>query len=130
MKDYLTLWADGLIKQNPLPLRKTITVTGERNQHLGPIWQKATVQLKVEPASSFEVIDAVPVDAELHSFGYPDWVVLGLLDVLMVAFSAPLKTLRVILEKAEYDPVDSSPAAFRQAGRDAGRKIIEALREP
>ena len=128
MKDYLKLWAEGLLREKPLSLKSRLSVTGERNQHLGPRWEFAKVQVSLEPAASFEVVEAVPPSDELRQYGYLDWAVLGLLDVLMVAESAPLSGVRVILEKAEYHPVDSSPMAFRQAGRDAGRKIIAALR--
>lgn len=47
----------------------------------------------------------------------------------MVAESAPLKNIRVIVEKIEPHAVNSSQMAFRHAGRDAGRKIIETLRK-
>jgi hypothetical protein len=127
VKNYLKLWAEGLLKQKPLPLKSRLNVVGERNQHLGPRWEFAKIQVSIEPASSFEIVDAVPASEELRQLGYPDWVVLGLLDVLMVAESAPLSGVRITLEKAEHHPVDSSPMAFRQAGRDAGRKIIAAL---
>ncbi len=129
MKDYLTLWGKELQEQYSFPVDRTVIVVGERDRHLGPRWEKAKVQVTVEPATVFEVIDAAPDDKELQKFGYPDWVVFGPLDVLMVAFSSPVRNVRIILEKAEYDPVDSSAMAFRQAGRDAGRKIIEALRK-
>jgi hypothetical protein len=33
--------------------------------------------------------------------------------------------VRIMIEEAEYHDIHSSPMAFRQAGRDAGRKIIE-----
>ena len=128
MKDYLKLWAEELPKLGSITLKSKITVTGERDQHLGPRWEFAKIQVSIEPAPSFEVVDAVPANEELRQFGYHDWAVFGLLDVLMVAESAPLTNVRVILEKAEHHPVDSSQMAFRQAGRDAGRKIIAALR--
>ncbi len=129
MIDYLKLWADGLLTRRSLTLKSKITVVGERNQHLGPRFEFAKVQMSVEPASSFEVVDALPANEELRQLGYPDWAVFGLLDVLTTAESSPLTNIRVILEKAEHHPVDSSQMAFRQAGRDAGRKIIESLRK-
>ncbi len=129
MTDYLKLWTDGLLKRSSLTLKSKITVVGERNQHLGPRWEFAKVQVSVEPASSFEVVDAVPANEELRQLGYPDWAIFGLLDVLVVAESAPLTNVRVTLEKAEHHPVDSSAMAFRQAGRDAGRRILEALKQ-
>jgi hypothetical protein len=130
MKNYPKLWADGLLASKPLPLNRRITVLGERNQHLGPRWEFARIRVSIEPAPGFEVIDVVEADVKLRQLGYLDWAVLGLLDVLMVAETAPLTGVRVILEKAEHHEIDSSQMAFRQAGRDAGRKIIAALRQP
>ena len=129
MKDYLNLWPQELQKLRSLGLKSKITVIGERNQHLGPRWESAKVQISIEPAAHFEVIDSAPPDELARREGYLDWAVFGLLDVLMVSESAPLKDVRITIEKVEHDNVDSSRMAFRQAGRDAGRKIIESLRK-
>jgi translation elongation factor EF-G len=45
----------------------------------------------------------------------------------MFAKSGPLFKVCVVLEEVWYHEVDSSWQAFRHAGRDAGRKIIEAI---
>jgi hypothetical protein len=129
MTDYLKLWVDGLLKRTSLTLKSRVTVVGERNQHLGPRFEFAKVQVSVEPSASFQVVDAVPANEELRQLGYPDWAIFGLLDVLVVAESAPLTKVRVTLEKAEHHPVDTSAMAFRHAGRDAGRRILEALKQ-
>lgn len=128
MKDYLNLWHQELLQLGSLTVKSKITVTGERNQHLGPRWEFARLQVSVEAAPRFEVIDAVPGKKESTHPNYLDWAVFGLLDVLMVAESAPLKNIRITLETLEDHAVDSSPMAFRHAGRDAGRKIIESFR--
>jgi hypothetical protein len=129
MKDYMTLWTEGLPKRSSLTLKAAINVTGERDKHLGPRCEFAKVKLSIQPASTFEVVDSMPEDQELRKLGYPDWAIFGLLDVLMFADPSPLHKIRVVLEKAEYHRVDSSPIAFLHAGRDAGRKIIESLKE-
>jgi hypothetical protein len=129
MKDYLKLWQQELLKLNPLALKSKVTVTGERNKHLGPRWEIARIQITVEPAPDFEVVDVHPDNQEARKEGYLDWAVFGLLDVLMLAESAPLKNIRIILEKAELDAVNSSCMAFRHAGRDAGRKLLQIARD-
>jgi hypothetical protein len=123
MKDFLKLWANGLITVRPLPIAGRVTVTGERDAHLGPRWEFARIRVTVEPSAGFEVVDAVKGSAEMRKFGFPDSAIFGLLDVLMVAGAAPLSSVRVILEQAEVDPVNTSASAFREAGRNAGRKI-------
>ncbi|HEY1421933.1 MAG TPA: hypothetical protein VGF20_00655 [Candidatus Acidoferrum sp.] len=89
----------------------------------------ARVQLKLSPASNLEVVDNVAERGELERFGvgWPDAVAFGLLDVLMLAEPGPLYKVSVSLEKAWYHEVHSSFMAFRHAGQDAGRKVIESL---
>jgi hypothetical protein len=128
MKDYLNLWQQELLKLNSLTLKAKVTVIGERNKHFGPRWEMARIQITVEPAPNFEVHDEYPGNQEARQEGYLDWAIFGLLDVLMLAESAPLKNIRVILEKAELDPVNSSCTAFRHAGRDAGHKLLQIVK--
>ena len=127
MNKYLHKWIDNLVDRESSEVDRSCTVQGERNKHLGPMWQFARVEVSVEPSEQFEVADLVEPRAELAELGYPDWVVFGILDVLMIAESAPVKNVRITLRKADHHPIDSSPMAFRQAGRDAGRKILDAL---
>jgi hypothetical protein len=51
----------------------------------------------------------------------------GLLDTLMTTDLGPLRNVRVTLERVWYHESDSTRNAFRNSGRDAGRKIIDAL---
>jgi hypothetical protein len=129
MKDYLKLWQQELLKPNSLTLKSKITVMGERNEHIGPRCEVARIQISVEPAPSFEVIDLYPGNEEARKEGYLDWAVFGLLDVLMLTWSTPLRNIRVILEKAEVDAINSSCMAFRHAGRDAGRKLLQLVKD-
>jgi hypothetical protein len=129
MKDYLSLWADGLPNQPSRVLSVPITVLGKRVRQFGPRAEFAKVQLTVHPSDSFEVIDRVAERSDLEKLGvgWPDCAIFGLLDVLMFAEFGPLFNVRVVLEEVWYHEVDSSWLAFRHAGRDAGRKIIEAI---
>lgn len=128
MKDYLNLWQQELLKLHSLTLKSRVTVSGERKKNLGPRWEIARIQITVEPAPGFEVVDGYPDNQEARQEGYLDWVVFGLLDVLMLAEPTPLKNIRIILEKAELDPVNSSCMAFRHAGRDAGLKLLQIVK--
>ena len=133
MKDYLSLWAEGLPNQDSRLLSAPITVLGKRVRQLGPKGEFAKVQLTVHPSDSFEVMDRVAERSELEKLGvgWPDCVIFGLLDVLMFTKFGPLFKVCVVLEEVWYHEVDSSCQAFRHAGRDAGRdagrKITEAL---
>jgi elongation factor G-like protein len=127
MKDYLTLWAEGPSDEDARTLAAPVTVIGEWNH--GSKSEFAKIQLTVQPAKDFDVVDAVEHKNELEKLGvdWPDPVILGLLDTLMNADSGPLRNVRVTLERVWYHELDSTWNAFRNAGRNAGRKIIEAL---
>jgi hypothetical protein len=86
------------------------------------------VSAAFEPNDEFVVVDQVPHDDELAKMGYPDWFMYGLLDILMTSEAMPLTNVKVMLCEAKYDKVDSSPRAFLEAGRDAGRKLREVLK--
>lgn len=129
MKDYIKLWQQELLKPNSLILKSKVTVIGERNEHIGPRCEVARIHVSVEPAPSLEVIDIFPGNEEARKEGYLDWAVFGLLDVVMLTWSTPLRNIRVILEKAEVDAINSSCMAFRHAGRDAGRKLLQIVKD-
>jgi translation elongation factor EF-G len=132
MKDYLSLWAEGLPnQQSSRRLAAPITVLGEWMKQLGARGEFAKVELTVHPSKSFEVIDRVAERSELEKLGveWPDCAIFGLLDVLMVTKSGPLYKVCVVLEKVWYHEVDSTYQAFRHAGRAAGQKIIERIED-
>jgi hypothetical protein len=131
MKDYLSLWAEGLPNQQSRRLAAPITVLGEWIRQLGARGEFAKVELTVHPSESFEVIDRVTERSELEKLGveWPDCAIIGLLDALMVTKSGPLFKVCVILEKVWYHEVDSTYQEFRHAGRAAGQKIIESIED-
>ena len=125
MTEHLTLWDEGPPDNSRRILTAPITVVAE--WILTSKSEFARVELTVEPANTFEVIDRVPWKEELEKLGvgWPEPVILGLLDVLMKP--EPLRNFRVILDDAAYHDIDSTADAFRSAGREAGRKILEAI---
>jgi hypothetical protein len=131
MKDYLRHWADSILETRSEILAEPVTAVGEVDRHLGPRWEFAKIQLTAYPSESFQMQDATPQREELERLGirWPDCIVFGLLDVLMLREYLPLYNLRVVLEQAWWSEVDTSENAFRRAGRDAGRKLIEAMKE-
>ena len=130
MKNYLELWVGGLLQRNSVRLQQGITIVGHRDKHLGPRSEFARVVMTINPAEEFDVVDNVPCRNELESLGvaWPMGVVFGLLDVLMFSGFGPLYKIKVTLDDAAYHDVDSSENAFREAGRDAGRNLIEVVK--
>ena len=82
-------------------MRSKFTLIGETNHHLGPRLDFARVQISIETAAQFEIIDVAAANVEERQAGYVYWGVLGLLGVLRLADCAPLKSLRVTVEKIE-----------------------------
>ncbi len=83
----------------------------------------------VEPSDAFEVVDEISDKANLAEFPYDDRVITGLLSVLMTAGYSPVINIKVTLKELKIDPIESSLAAFEMAGRDAGRKILETMKQ-
>jgi hypothetical protein len=111
-------------------LKVPVEIVGTRDQHMGPRWEFAKIRLSVEPADIFDVqIGPLPKAADLEKKGYLDAAIMGLLDVLLTTESLPLRDIRVTFIEAEEHPVDSSQMAFRHAGRDAARNLLQAVNE-
>lgn len=127
MTDHLQLWFDYLRRRHQSTLPSRIEVTGIYDKHTGPAWPRAGVRLIAEPSDTLEVIDEVENRDSLADFQHPDYIVFGLLDVLMSP-SSPLLKIRIIIQEVMVDPVETNRIAFLMAGRDAGLKILEAAK--
>ena len=80
MKGYLTLWAEGPSDEGSRTLTAPVTVIGEWNRASESEFAK--VQLTVQPAKEFDVVDAVEQRSELEAMDveWPDPVIFGLLE--------------------------------------------------
>ncbi len=125
--NYLTKWFDEVQSRHSMSLSSSVTVSGVRDQHMGPRWERAKIEVRAEPAASFDVRFGPDIDQSDTTRMFLEAALFGLLDILLVYRTYPLRNVRITLTRCEIDPVDSSQMAFRQAGRDAGMKIISAL---
>jgi Elongation factor G, domain IV len=105
-----------------------VRVSVTHDQHLGPTWERAGLVLEVGPADEFTV-ELVGEQAGGDEREYANAAALGFLDVAMVSTPFPLRDVRVRVVELSVDPVASSQMAFRKAGRQAARKVIEELRK-
>jgi len=129
MKNYIQLWTENLLARKSFQLQGTFDIVGERNAHLGARCEIAAVRLTIRPAESFQVyVHELSNYDEVAANGYLDAAVFGILDVLVLGANYPLTEVAIVFRTLDVHPVESSISAFRQAGRDAGRKIIEAMR--
>jgi hypothetical protein len=127
--DYIQRWFDALRERHRATVPARIEVVGQVNNHGDPNWTKVVARIVVEPADAFEVIDEVPDQNELSGFPYADRIVTGLLSILMTAYYSPILNVRVTLKELKIDPIEAALAHFEMAGRDAGRKLIEAMKQ-
>jgi hypothetical protein len=130
MKDYLSDWAKNVLGRTSLNLKQSVEVEGIRNQHLGGRWETARIRIAAKPHDHFFVtLDSLINKQELDKYSYLDWAVMGILDVLLVSEAYPLKNVSIDFLEAEIDPVHASQMAFRHAGRDAARKLLQAVKD-
>ena len=66
--------------------------------------------MTLSPAEELDVVDNVPCRKELEALGvaWPQCVVFGMLDAVMLAEFGPLYKIRITLDDAAYHEVDSS----------------------
>lgn len=115
-----------------MSLTEALEVEG-RHRRITNHGQYGSIHVRAEPSDDFLVafspeitaLHTADVDARLFS----ESAIFGLLDVLTFGDDLPFLNHRVTLLNMDMHPVDSSRIAFRRAGRDAGRKILEAAKE-
>lgn len=126
--NYLEKWASEVIKRPPLEIKKEIIVEGIQKKHLGPRLEYAIIELKVEPSNCFEVEFSENLKTlDNNTKEFIEEAIYGILDVVLVAKSFPIKNIKINFLSVDIHPVDSNKMAFRNAGRDAGQKIIEKI---
>jgi hypothetical protein len=114
-----------LVERRSAKLSRAVRVEGIREAHLGPRCEYGRVVVEAEPATQFAIsFPKEPLSANGEVFARS--AVLGLLDVLLTADPFPLHEVALRIVEIQVHPVDSTVVAFRRAGRDAGRKVLEA----
>ena len=128
MKPILEQWLTDVASRQAARLNQSGLVEGVRVKPLGPRSDYAKVTVAFEPASQLEVDCSAANRSELEADGYLQGALFGLLDVLLTNGTYPLRNVKLTITTAEIHPIHSSQMAFRWAGRDAGTKLLEAIR--
>ena len=124
----LPAWTDHLRTARGAELPRAFRVEGKREAHPGAMLQVASVVFHVEPADDVTVRVDVPVpDDDPTLLHYAQYAVYGFLDVVMTRPYYPLRKLRLVVAELRVDPISSSLAAFRYAGREAGSHLLAQL---
>lgn len=95
---------------------------------MGPRWERASASVRAVPSDRFQCTVAGAEEISKEEKDYAEWFLFGVLDVLVPHDEIPIANTNLIVSDVVVHPVDSSRRAFRHAGRDAGRKIIDALK--
>ena len=124
---YVEGWKDSILNTHHLSIASEVSTTGEINQPLGGRWRVAKIEVLVEPAPSFCVSCEMeePLTRQMEREGFLEHAVYGMIDILATAQLSPVLRLRIRFVGAAIHPVESTPVAFRLAGRDAARRILD-----
>jgi hypothetical protein len=88
----------------------------------------ARIEFLLEPSDELEVVVQVAsIDASEEKQQLIQEAIYGFLDVVMMAEPYPVKKMRITVVGAEFDPVSSNLMAFRLAGRDAAKKLLDEM---
>lgn len=112
------------------PLRAVVRVAG-RFERITSKRLFGAIVVVAEPAAELSVEFELNTDQMRRQEGYGKHgflgpVAFGLLDVLLIEMPYDILGARLrVVDLAEH-PVDSVPFAYRMAGRDAARRILDA----
>jgi translation elongation factor EF-G len=123
--DHLRYWSEEVMTRTSARLRGSHRAAGQYDPTTGPRRQYAKVEFLVEPAEEFEVVAEAEGVEDSRDSEHSDWAVLGLLDIVLIAWPQPLRDIKVTVTDIDYHPLWSSRMAFRMAGREAGRKLVK-----
>ena len=122
----LEAWYRDLVVRRSSTLPHSVQVEGLRRKHLGPRSEYARVVFEAVPADEFAVSGpAVPLSDECLDLLRS--AIFGFLDVVLTAGRGPLRNVALRVVEVDCHPIDSSSMAFREAGRDAGRKLLQEI---
>lgn len=125
--NYLAAWQQNVVSRPSLRLREAVELETLREANLGPRWEWAKIKVRAEPSEQLEIFIKLAVEQpHFLEYGYIDAAIFGLLDTLLLAAQSPLTKVRLTLIELHDHEVDSSQNAFRMAGRELGRRLIES----
>lgn len=128
MVDYLDIWQQERAALRSPELPSSLEIIGRFKGALGAHLEPASVRFAVASAECFEVVDLAPFDTDLQSAKYPDYFILGLLDVLMAENPDLPNRIRITLQAVDCDKVMVAPLCFRIAGREGGLNLLYHLK--
>ena len=126
--DYIRRWFDSLFVFNrdyDRAISPPVSAVGNFNKNLGGMFVRATIELTVYDSETFEVAEACEVASE-EERTFLEAGIFGFLDIVLLTYYFPKEKIRITVNRIEVHPVGSNRWAFREAGKDAGRQIVDA----
>jgi hypothetical protein len=120
-------WFEDLMQRRSAVVPRTVKVEGIRAAHTGPRLEYGRIVVEARPASVFSAEWSVDVGRGADDEEFIRAAVFGVLDVVLGAEPYPLKNVAVRVLEIEAHEIDSSRMAFRRAGQDAGRKLLNEI---
>jgi Elongation factor G, domain IV len=126
--DIYNKWFEDLMQRKGRKWKGIIRVQGEGKRY-GPTTWFAKVILEFSPSNEFEVGNLLePGLAKIaYNEEWYDFIIYGVLDILLVSQLEPIKDLKLTICQIEYNETESNSMAFRLAARNAALKALEVF---
>jgi hypothetical protein len=121
-------WFENLLRSKGISPTGSITVEGRIDKHVGPQMVFAEIKVAIGVSQEFSVFNEVEMTDDLIAEKFPEYVIFGILDVLMTSDLVCTDRLQLTIKGVKTSPIDTSPLVFREAGRDAARNFLLALK--
>jgi len=125
--NFIKDWFDNIESKTSGGWNKTITVIGECRRHTGPSIWFASLEVEFAPNSQFEVSNKLKpeVGKLIQERGWYEYIVFGILDVMLTTPHAPIKNFKLTINQVEFNETESNQMAFRLAARNAASKALD-----
>lgn len=127
-------WASSIENAPLVGISTTKQVEGVCKVGRGGRFLFAAVEMTFAPHEALLLEASVPGEdgGTAKAEGWIDSALMGVLDVMLVGPPVPINKFRCTLDAIKHHPVDSSPEAFRLAGRKAAEAYLscEVLNRP
>ena len=129
MKNYIQNWYDKLNSRTSIRIKHTSVVEGISDKHLGPRIEYAKVVFECTPSDEFEV-DFGKFQSRTNEFEllFLEAAISGFIDIAMLNEPHPLRCVHLKIVHVDFDEMNASEIAFRHAGQDAAKKVLESMK--
>jgi hypothetical protein len=125
-RDYVAQWFNDLRRRGENWKNEAKEAIGICDIITGPRRMYARVRIGISPGDTLNIVSVLDegIYDRLEREGFLDFIVYGVLDVLLVEKVIPCTSFTLMLFEADIHDVHSSQMAFRCAAQDAARQLI------